>query len=77
MSENLKTIRELAETIKTVVGFEGELTFDTSKPDGTPRKLVDTSKINELGWSAKVELREGVKRAYDWYLENMKVLNKG
>lgn len=71
------TIRELAETIKTVVGFEGELTFDTSKPDGTPRKLVDTSKINELGWSAKVELREGVKRAYDWYLENMKVLNKG
>lgn len=70
------TIRELAETIKTVVGFEGELTFDTSKPDGTPRKLVDTSKINELGWSAKVELRDGVQRAYDWYLENMKVLNK-
>lgn len=70
------TIRELAETIKTVVGFEGKLTFDTSKPDGTPRKLVDTSKINELGWSAKVELRDGVKRAYDWYLENMKVLNK-
>lgn len=70
------TIRELAETIKTVVGFEGELTFDTSKPDGTPRKLVDTSRINELGWSAKVELRDGVQRAYDWYLENMKVLNK-
>lgn len=71
------TIRELAETIKTVVGFEGELTFDTSKPDGTPRKLVDTSKINELGWSAKVELHDGVQRVYDWYLENMKVLNKG
>lgn len=69
------TIRELAETIKDVVGFEGELTFDTSKPDGTPRKLVDTSKINGLGWSAKIELRDGVQRAYDWYLENMEVSN--
>ncbi|WP_214754749.1 GDP-L-fucose synthase [Exiguobacterium sp. s16] len=70
------TIRELAETIKDVVGFDGELTFDTSKPDGTPRKLVDTSKINGLGWSANIELRDGVQRAYDWYLENMKVSNK-
>lgn len=69
------TIRELAETIKDVVGFEGELTFDTSKPDGTPRKLVDTTKINGLGWSAKIELRDGVERAYDWYLENMEVSN--
>lgn len=69
------TIRELAETIKDVVGFDGELTFDTSKPDGTPRKLVDTSKINELGWSANIELRDGVQRAYDWYLKNMKVSN--
>lgn len=70
------TIRELAETIKDVVGFDGELTFDTSKPDGTPRKLVDTSKINGLGWSANIELRDGVQRAYDWYLENIKVSNK-
>lgn len=70
------TIRELAETIKDVVGFEGELTFDTSKPDGTPRKLVDTSKINGLGWSANVGLQDGVQRAYNWYLENMNVLNK-
>ncbi|MEW8968503.1 GDP-L-fucose synthase [Exiguobacterium alkaliphilum] len=70
------TIRELAETIKDVVGFEGELTFDTSKPDGTPRKLVDTSKINGLGWSANVDLQDGVQRAYNWYLENMNVLNK-
>ncbi|WP_029594806.1 GDP-L-fucose synthase [Exiguobacterium chiriqhucha] len=70
------TIRELAETIREVVGFEGELMFDTSKPDGTPRKLVDTSKINELGWSADVGLQDGVHRAYNWYLENMKVLNK-
>lgn len=70
------TIRELAETIKNVVGFKGELTFDTSKPDGTPRKLVDTSKINGLGWSANVDLQDGVQRAYNWYLENMNVLNK-
>lgn len=70
------TIRELAETIREVVGFEGELMFDTSKPDGTPRKLVDTSKINGLGWSADVGLQDGVHRAYNWYLENMKVLNK-
>lgn len=70
------TIRELAETIKDVVGFEGELTFDTSKPDGTPRKLVDTSKINGLGWAANVGLQDGVQRAYNWYLENINVLNK-
>jgi GDP-L-fucose synthase len=65
------TIRELAETICKVVGFQGELTFDTTKPDGTPRKLLDISKIKSLGWSPRVGLREGIKRTYRWYLENM------
>lgn len=58
------TIRELAETVKEVVGFEGELVFDTSKPDGTPRKLLDVSKINSLGWKAEISLREGIQGVY-------------
>ena len=58
------TIRELAETVKDVVGFEGELMFDTSKPDGTPRKLLDVSKINALGWKAEISLREGIQGVY-------------
>jgi GDP-L-fucose synthase len=64
------TIRELAETVQQVVGFRGELVFDTSKPDGTPRKLVDTSKINQMGWTAKIALREGLEQAYAWFLGN-------
>ena len=59
------TIKELALTIKDVVGFEGELTFDTSKPDGTPRKLMDVSKINTLGWKHKINLREGIEKVYN------------
>jgi GDP-L-fucose synthase len=58
------SIRELAETIKEIVGFEGELVFDTSKPDGTPRKLLDVSRINGLGWKAKIGLREGISEVY-------------
>jgi GDP-L-fucose synthase len=58
------TIRELAETIKDVVGYEGKLHFDASKPDGTPRKLMDVSKLNNLGWKHKLELREGIKKVY-------------
>lgn len=58
------TIRELAETIKDVVGFEGELKFDASKPDGTPRKLMDVSKINNLGWKHKIDLRQGIEMVY-------------
>ncbi len=58
------TIRELAETVKEVVGFEGDLVFDTSKPDGTPRKLLDVSKINALGWKAEISLREGIQGVY-------------
>jgi GDP-L-fucose synthase len=55
------TIRELAELIKEVVGFDGEIVFDTNKPDGTPQKLLDTSRMDELGWKAKISLREGIE----------------
>jgi GDP-L-fucose synthase len=64
------SIRELAETVRSVVGFKGDLVFDTSKPDGTPRKLVDTSLINGLGWEASIPLREGLAAAYDWFVVN-------
>ena len=59
------TIRELAETIKEVMGFEGSITFDASKPDGTPRKLLDASKLLALGWQPKIGLREGIRRTYE------------
>jgi GDP-L-fucose synthase len=64
------TIRELAELVCEVVGFEGRLEFDTSKPDGTPRKLLDSKRINQMGWHAKVELKEGLTVTYRWFLEN-------
>jgi GDP-L-fucose synthase len=64
------TIRELAETVCDVVGFEGSLEFDPTKPDGTPRKLLDISKIKSLGWAPKVPLREGIASAYDWFIKN-------
>ncbi len=64
------TIRELAETIAKVTGFKGRLEFDSSKPDGTPRKLMDVSRLAELGWKASVCLKEGLKLAYHWYLDN-------
>lgn len=62
------TIRELAELIAEVVGFTGELVFDASKPDGTPRKLMDVSRLAGLGWTASTDLRAGVQRTYDWFL---------
>jgi GDP-L-fucose synthase len=64
------TIRELAETVSDVLGFNGSLEFDASKPDGTPRKLLDISKIKSLGWSPKIPLREGIADAYDWFVKN-------
>ena len=64
------TILELAEIIKQEVGFSGALEFDSSKPDGTPRKLLDVSKIHSLGWNAKVTLREGLKKTLEWYSVN-------
>ena len=63
------TIRELVETVSDVVGFEGKLVFDTSKPDGTPRKWLDVSRLSELGWRARIGLREGIAGTYQWYLE--------
>ena len=65
------SIRELAEIVKDTVGFEGELTFDSSKPDGTPRKLLDVTRINNIGWQADIQLNEGVKSTYDWFLDNI------
>lgn len=64
------SIKELAETISLIVGYNGQIQFDSSKPDGTPRKLVDVTKINNLGWKASVPLEEGIKTAYQWFLEN-------
>ncbi len=66
------TIRELAELICEIVGFEGKLIFDPSKPDGTPRKLLDVSKIGLLGWKATIPLREGIARTYDWFNANVR-----
>ena len=63
-------IKELAETVASVVGFEGEIEWDTSKPDGMPRKLLDTSRINALGWHPTIKLRDGVASTYEWYVEN-------
>jgi GDP-L-fucose synthase len=65
------TIRELAETVMKVVGFEGRIVFDGSKPDGTPRKLMDVARINSLGWQAKVGLQQGVELAYADFLGNL------
>lgn len=64
------TIAELASLIAEIVGFSGTITYDISKPDGTPRKLLDVSRINALGWKAKTDLRDGVKKTYKWFLEN-------
>ncbi len=64
------TIRELAETISRVTGFGGRLVFDTSKPDGTPRKLLDVSRLKALGWAASIGLEEGLREAYAWYQEH-------
>jgi GDP-L-fucose synthase len=55
-----------------VIGFNGEIEYDTSKPDGTPRKLMDVSRINALGWKYKTELREGIVLTYNWFLNNFK-----
>ena len=62
------TIRELAETIAEVTGFKGRLTFDASKPDGTPRKLMDVSRLARMGWSAKTPLNVGIRQTYDWFI---------
>ena len=68
------SIKELALTIQAVVGFEGELVFDTSKPNGTPRKLLDVSRLNSLGWQAQTDLKTGIEKTYTWYLEHVDTL---
>jgi len=65
------SIKELAELIKEVIGFSGDIAFDPSKPDGMPRKLLDVSKIKALGWGPKISLREGLEQTYGWYVENV------
>jgi GDP-L-fucose synthase len=65
-----ETIAELADTIRRVVGFGGDLRFDTSKPDGTPRKLLDTTRLTALGWSPKIALEAGIRSTYEWFLNN-------
>lgn len=64
------TIRELASIVQSAVGHSGEIIWDSSKPDGTPRKLLDTSKINNLGWQPQIELADGIARTYEWYRAN-------
>jgi GDP-L-fucose synthase len=66
------SIKDLALLIKNIVGYQGELIFDTSKPDGTPRKLLDVSRLKALGWQPKIGLREGIKQTYQWYLDHNK-----
>ena len=65
------TIKELAEMVARTVGFQGNLVFDTSKPDGTPRKLLDVSRLHSLGWKHAISLRDGVRSTYQWFLQNV------
>ena len=68
------SIKDLALLIQDVVGFEGELRFDSSKPDGTPRKLMDVTRLNDMGWSAQIGLREGIEATYTWFLEHQEAV---
>jgi GDP-L-fucose synthase len=68
------SIRELAYLVKKVTGFRGKITFDTSKPDGTPRKLQDVTRVNTLGWKAQIQLADGIEATYQWFLQNSKLL---
>ena len=61
-------IAELAEIVQKVVGYEGRVNWDASMPDGTPRKLLDISRLTRLGWKPRISLREGIRSTYDWYL---------
>jgi GDP-L-fucose synthase len=63
------TIKELAHLVKQVVGFDGDIQFDTTKPDGTPRKLMDSSRLHHMGWKHTTTLREGLKKTYPFFLK--------
>jgi GDP-L-fucose synthase len=67
------SIKELASIIKKVVGYKGKIIWDESKPDGTPRKLLDVSKIHNLGWKHKIDLETGIRKTYEWYKSNSKI----
>ncbi|MEG6548853.1 GDP-L-fucose synthase [Desulfocurvibacter africanus] len=71
------TIAELAEHVRRAVGFEGRVVFDTSMPDGTPRKLLDVTRLTATGWQAKIPLDEGIRQTYSWYLENVAIVSEG
>jgi GDP-L-fucose synthase len=64
------SIQELAQTIQAVVGYDGDLVFDTTKPDGTPRKLLDVSRLTAAGWQAKIDLKTGIEKTYAWFLDH-------
>ena len=66
------TIKALAELVKKTVGFEGEIIWDKTKPNGTPRKLIDVTKLHNLGWHHKVEIEDGVEKLYEWYQSTLK-----
>ena len=70
------SILELSAIMREVVGFQGELRFDSSKPDGTPRKLMDVSKMKEIGWVFSTELEDGIKKTYQWFLNNIDTLKE-
>jgi GDP-L-fucose synthase len=69
------TIKQLSETIQKVVGHKGTINWNSTKPDGTPRKLLDVSKLKTLGWKAQIDLQKGIERTYEWFLENTKTKN--
>ena len=68
------SIAELAHLMAEIVGFEGSLTFDTSKPDGTPQKLLDVTRLSAAGWTSSIELRDGIQRTYDWFLQEQSIV---
>ena len=70
------SIRELAEKVATAVGFKGELKFDSTRPDGTPRKIMDNSRMVQLGWKPQIPLAQGIAAVYEWYLKNLETARK-
>ena len=69
-------IRDLAELIKNITEFKGDIKFNSSMPDGTPRKLLDVTRLTSIGWSSKISLKEGIRRTYDWFLSNQEIYRK-
>ena len=70
------TIKKLAETIQNVIGHKGKILWDVGKPDGTPRKLMDVTKMKELGWQYSTELKDGIKKTYRWFLNNIDTIKE-